>query len=74
MEKISKFSRASPSGQDQANDVHSLVRKAASAPAKKPPPQPPLVNIGSDYPSEAALSVMRELKIPKLKKITVSLF
>ena len=34
----------------------------------------PLVVIDSDYPSDAAMEVLRKLPVPKLRKTTKSLF
>ncbi|WP_148044034.1 hypothetical protein [Massilia aurea] len=75
MDKIRKFTGTLPSFIEQMNDLPRYFREAAPKTAAKSTPSPQgAVSIDSDYPSEAALGLMRGLKAPKLKKLTTSLF
>lgn len=66
--KLMTFSIALPKRSAESAPV-SRNRKVASA-AKEVTP----VVIDSDFPDAAEMSVIRKLRVPKLKKVTTSLF
>lgn len=75
MEKIRKFTGAVPSFIDQMARMPVLaVQTQKKVAVKAAPSQLEAVSIDTDYPSERALEVMRGLHVPKLKKLTTSLF
>jgi len=75
MEKISKFTGRAPSFIDQMAKAPVFAAQAQKkVAAKAAPSRLEVVGINTDYPSEGALEVMRGLQVPKLKKLTTSLF
>lgn len=75
MEIIRKFTGAVPSFIDQMTRAPALaVQTQKKVAAKAAPPRLEVVSVDTDYPSEGALEIMRGLQVPKLKKLTTSLF
>lgn len=75
MEKIRKLTGTVPSFIDQMTRMPALaVQTQRKVAAKSTPSELEAVSIDTDYPSDRVLEVMRGLPVPKLKKLTTSLF